>query len=82
MDKKNSNKFNRLWRFECYSTEAVIKVEDILEEQRAIFAREDAKNISDDVPSVFYIIGSQHRFMNLCKAIGEISLVEGGCLVK
>lgn len=73
MEKEKRNKFNRLWSIECFNERTAEKAEKVLESMNAIFAKDGDRK--------YYIIGTQHRFMNICKSLGAVKLTTFGCVL-
>lgn len=78
MEKEKRNKFNRLWNIECFNARTAARAEKILEDMNAIFAKD---NDGPQSNCIYYVIGTQHRFMNICKSLGAVKLTAGGCVL-
>lgn len=79
MEKEKRNKFNKLWKIECFTSRTAARAEKILEDMNAIFAKDGPQTGSSNY--IYYVIGTQHRFMNICKSLGAVKLTTNGCVL-
>lgn len=74
-----SNKYNKLWKIMVSEKrmDVINFVRDTLDVKNAIYAEEKAEMDTH----IFYLIGTQHRFMSICNDFGTVKLFENGCEV-
>ena len=72
-----SNKYNKLWSIitPANKKDVINYVRETLDKLNAIYAEESAEMDT----YVFYLIGTQHRFMSICEKLGTVKLYSGGC---
>ena len=74
-----SNKYNKLWRIVIPESkkEAISFVRFVLDSMNAIYAEEQAEMNT----YLFYLIGTQHRFMSICENLGSVKIQGNGCVI-